>query len=386
MQTKNDYKKHRENLFKKMSPNSIAILATSPITRRSADQNYPFTPGNDFYYFTGFPEPEAVAMFIKSEKDGERYVLFNRRKDPMKEQWSGVRVGQDVAKAEYQVDAAYPIDELLTKLPDLMCDQEVLYFTWGRYANLDETIKTCLNVIRDRVRAGVKIPDTLINVEGIVSEMRLIKNKNEIICMRKAAEISAAAHKHAMRACYPGNNEYHVHAELMYEFLRQGGQGEAYESIVAGGENACILHYIVNDQVLKANELLLIDAAVKYKFYCADLTRTYPISGKYSAEQKAIYEIVLRAQLAAIAIAKPGVCWFDMEVIARKIITEGLVDLGILTGSVNDLLAQNAYLPFYMHRIGHWLGMDVHDVSRYKVNGEWRALQAGMVTTVEPGI
>ena len=204
--------------------------------------------------------------------------------------------------------------------------------------------------------------------------------------MRKAAEISAAAHKHAMRACYPGNNEYHVHAELMYEFLRQGGQGEAYESIVAGGENACILHYIVNDQVLKANELLLIDAAVKYKFYCADLTRTYPISGKYSAEQKAIYEIVLRAQLAAIAIAKPGVCWFDMEVIARKIITEGLVDLGILTGSVNDLLAQNAYLPFYMHRIGHWLGMDVHDVSRYKVNGEWRALQAGMVTTVEPGI
>src|SRR3990167_1795638 len=386
MQQQNDYKKHREKLFKAMLPNSIALLPTAPIIRRSADQNYRFYPDNDFYYFTGYPEPEAVAVLIKSEQKGERYILFNRRKDPAQEQWSGIRIGQEAALKEYLVDEAYPIDELMNKLPELTSNKEALYFTWGRYTSFDETIKNCLNKIRDKIRAGFKIPDHCINLESIVSEMRLIKDSQEIAWLRKAAEITTLAHKQAMRACYPGSNEYQVKAELIYGFLKQGGMGEAYDSIVAGGENACILHYTVNNQPLKANELLLIDAAAKYNFYCADVTRTYPISSKFTGEQKAIYEIVYEAQLAAIKAAKPGICWLEMELTARRVITPGLIKLGVLKGDIEELLAQNAYAPFYMHRIGHWLGMDVHDVGRYKENGQWRTLQSGMVTTIEPGI
>ncbi len=380
------FRSNRKRLFAQMQIDSIAIFSTAPVYRRSNDQEHVFYPDNDFYYLTGFTEPDAIALLIKSTAAGEQYILFNRRKDPFMEQWVGKRAGQELAVEFYEADKAFPIDEFLTKLPDFLLDKDTLYTTFGRYATLDQDIKTCLNKVRDKVRTGVRIPDVVINLESLLAEMRLIKNAYEIECLRQAAKVSVAGHKRCLRACKPGSTEYQVHAELIYEFLRQGCQGEAYESIVAGGANTCILHYIENSAELHAGDLLLIDAAGKYNFYAADVTRTYPVNGRFTAEQRAVYDIVLTAQRAALEQVKPGASWGMMSAAAERVITEGLVDLGILHGNIDDLLAQQAFKPYYMHRIGHWLGMDVHDVGRYKVQQEWRKLVPGMVTTVEPGI
>lgn len=377
---------NRKRLFAQMTNDSIAVIPTAPIYQRSNDQEHRFYPDNDFYYLTGFQEPEAVAVLVKSTEHGEQFILFNRRKDPFMEQWVGRRVGQEMAMQGYGADEAYVIDELEHKLPDLMLNKSTLYLTWGRYCKVDRLVKRCLNQVRSKVRAGVHIPDDIVNLEKLISEMRLIKQGYEVDQLRRAGQISVDAHKQALRACRPGNKEYQVHAELVGEFLRQGCQEEAYESIVAAGSNACILHYTENRGELKDGELLLVDAGGKYGFYAADITRTYPINGRFSAEQKAVYEVVLAAQLAAIDKVKAGESWSAMSDAAERVITEGLVELGILSGSVDGLLEQQAFKPYYMHRIGHWMGMDVHDVGRYKVDGQWRDLEVGMVTTVEPGL
>lgn len=381
-----EYQARRQRLFDQMVDNSIAILFTAPHYQRSADQHHRFYPDNDFYYFTGFTEPEAAAVLIKSKQDGCQYILFNRVKNPLEEQWVGRRVGQEQALIDYGADQAYPISTFVEKMTLFMLDKECIYHIWGRNGNNDIKIKNILNDLRGKVRAGINIPTTLINLESVVHEMRLIKAPSEIALLQKAVDISVSAHKRAMRLCRPGLNESLIRAEMIYEFLRLGCHEEAYDLIIGSGENACVLHYIEDNQDLKDGELLLVDAGGCYEFYDADLTRTFPINGHFTGEQRALYEIVLAAQKAALDEIRPGQLWNVMGDAATKVITQGLIDLGLLKGRVDDLIEQEAYLPFYMHRIGHWLGMDVHDVGCYKISGEWRPLLPGMVTTVEPGI
>ncbi len=386
MQLNSFFCNNRARLFEQMADESLAIVPTAPLHIRSNDQHHHFYPDNDFFYLTGFPEPEAVAVLIKSATQGERFILFNRRKDPVMEQWVGRRAGQDLAREYYGADEAYAVDELEAKLPEFMLDKQVMYLTWGRYCQIDHLVKRCLNQVRAKVRAGVSTPSDIVNLETLVAAMRLIKSGYEIEQLRRAATISTSAHQYALRACKPGNKEYQVYAELMGEFFRQGCESEAYGSIVAAGENACILHYTEKHGELRDGDLLLIDAGGQYNTYASDITRTYPINGHFTVEQRAVYEIVLAAELAAIEQVKPGVSWRAMSDVAERVITEGLVELGILSGSVDSLLEQQAFKPYYMHRIGHWMGMDVHDVGLYKLNGEWRDFEVGMVTTVEPGL
>lgn len=380
-----EFKKRRAALFSALPTNSIAILPAAPELWRSADAYHDFYQDNDFYYLTGFPETEAVAVFIKEQSE-HRYILFNRAHDPEIEQWVGHFAGNDGAIKEYGADESYPITELEPRLKKLMLNKEVLYCTLGRYDFFDKQIKDALNALRTSVRAGTKVPDTICNLENLVFEMRLIKTDAEVELMRKAADVSVGAHKRILTSCKPGMNEYELEAELVYEFMRHGCSSYAYKSIVAGGANACVLHYIENNQELKDGDLILVDAGGRYQSYCADITRTFPVNGKYTPEQKALYDIVLKAQLEAIEQVKPGNRWNEMNDIAIRVITQGLVDEGILKGQVDELVETKAYKPFYWHLIGHWLGMDVHDVGRYKENGEWRKFQSGMVTTVEPGI
>jgi Xaa-Pro aminopeptidase len=382
---KEEFAHRRAKVFQQMKENSVVVIPTFPNIHHSTDEYLNYVPDYDFYYLTGFVEPEAIAVLLKSEGE-EKFILFNRKKDPLVETWLGRRVGQDDASEELGVNEAYPIDEFTKRLPGLLTGKNNLYYPVGRYLEFEKQISEALFELRFKVRAGVSIPNAIINIEEILSELRLFKSDAELDLMRTANRISVDAHLRAMKAARPGVYEYEVAAELNYEFQRRGCSGYAYPSIVAGGVNACTLHYIVNNQKLRENELLLIDAGGKYQFYCADITRTFPISGKFTDHQKALYEVVLKAQLLAIEQVKPENSWMNMSEIADRTITEGLVDLGILKGNVDDLIEQKAFKPFYMHRIGHWLGIDVHDVGQYKTGDTWRAFEPGMVTTVEPGL
>lgn len=381
-----EYQQRRQRFFAQMSPNSIAVFPTSPECHRSADQTFPFYPDNDFFYLTGFPEAEALAVLVKDDKEGERYFLFNRPKDKEAEIWVGARIGHENAQSKYLADDSFAFEELRKLLPNLLKDKDKLYYTFGRYKEMDAQIHACVNMVRDFVRGGVKIPDTVVNAENMLFEMRLVKSDAELDLMRAAAKISATGHIRAMKACKPGMFEYELEAELIYEFHKGGCEGEAYGSIVGSGKNACVLHYEDNNQQMQDGDLVLIDAAGRYNSYCADITRTFPVSGKYSAEQRDLYDVVLAGQMKAIAAIKAGAKWSDMRDAAALEMTQGLVDLKILKGCAQTLFEQEAFRPYYMHRIGHWIGMDVHDVGRYKIAGDWRKLEAGMVTTVEPGI
>ncbi|PIQ43318.1 MAG: Xaa-Pro aminopeptidase [Gammaproteobacteria bacterium CG11_big_fil_rev_8_21_14_0_20_46_22] len=385
MITQQEHQARRQRLFDQMEPNTVAVFPAAPEYPLTLDHAVAFSQDNDFLYLTGFPETQAVAVLVKDD-EGCRYVLFNRIKDKEAEIWVGDRVGQEGACSHYLADEAHPIAELTEKLPHYLKDKSALYYTLGRYEGFDQTIRQALNDVRTRVRGGVKVPVQIINVESMVFEMRLVKSDAELAILRKAAEISAAAHVRVMKACQAGKNEYELAAELVYEFLRHGCQGEAYGSIVGGGKNACVLHYEKNDSVLNDGEMLLVDAGARYHHYCADITRTFPINGKFSSEQRDLYQVVLNAQLKSIEAIKAGQPWNVMSDAAALAITEGLVDLKILKGCPKTLFEQQAYAPYYMHRIGHWLGMDVHDVGYYKVDGQWRNLQAGMMTTIEPGL
>ena len=379
-----EFTKRRKRLMQMMGKNSVAIIPTAPVTIRNRDVEYPYRPDSDFYYLTGFHEPEAVAVLIPKRKHGE-YILFCRERDPMMETWTGKRAGIDGAIAEYGADDAFPISDIDEILPGLLENTESVYYTMGCHPAFDQRVIGWVNQLREKVRAGVHAPGEFVTLDHLLHDMRLFKSRAEINTMKRAAKIAAAAHVRAMQACKPGLREYEIAAEIQHHFLKHDC-ALAYESIVGGGANGCVLHYIDNKDELRDGDLLLIDAGAEKDYYASDITRTFPINGRYSTEQKAVYQIVLDAQYAAIDAVKPGNHWNQPHEAAVKVITKGLVKLGLLKGRVPTLIKEGAYRQFYMHRTGHWLGMDVHDVGDYKVGDEWRVFEPGMVLTVEPGI
>jgi Xaa-Pro aminopeptidase len=365
--------------------NGVAILPTAPIRNRNRDVNFPFRPDSDFYYVTNFPEPGAVAVLVPGRANGE-YILFCREKDAEKEIWDGRRAGLQGAKDIYGADDAFPIDDIDEILPGLLENCDKVFYSMGRYQDFDTRLMGWVNEVREKSRTGVKAPGEFVDLNHILHEMRLYKRPEDIRVMKRACKVSAQAHKRAMQVCRPGMMEYEIEAELWYTFKRKGGAFPAYPPIVGGGANSCILHYTQNDAELKDGDLLLIDAGAEIDCYAADITRTFPVNGKFSREQRAVYEVVLSAQLAAIDQVKPNNQWNNPHETAVRILTEGLVDIGLLKGSADDLISDGSYKQFYMHRTGHWLGMDVHDVGDYKVDNIWRLLEPGMTMTVEPGI
>ena len=379
-----EYQNRRQQLAMQLPLGSIAVVPAASECLRNGDAHYRFRQDSDFYYLTGFNEPDAVLLIIAG-KAGES-VLFNRPRHFAEEQWTGIRLGQTGACEQLGISEAYPIADLHARLPDWFADKTTVYFPIQRYPACDQLIFDAWKTIKGQARRGTDAPQAFADIAPIIGEMRLLKSKAELQIMREAARISIAAHQRAMRACRQAQFEYELEAEIVYELARQGCRSMAYDAIVAGGANACILHYTDNNQALRQGDLLLIDAGGEYQNYAADITRTFPISGQFSAEQKAIYELVLAAQKAGIACVRPGCLWEDAQQAIVRALTSGLVDLGLLQGAIDDLIATEAYKPFYMHRSGHWLGLDVHDVGRYKVDGQWRQLQPGMVLTVEPGL
>lgn len=374
--------RRRNRLISRMQ-RGIAVIPTAPEVMRNGDAHYPYRFDSHFYYLSGFAEPEAVLVLVAGE--APQAILFCREKNPEREIWDGYRYGPDAAKEKFGFDAAFPIAQLDDKLAELMANQSALFYPLGANAAWDARINTLRARVQEKARSGTSAPNEIVDVRVLLDEMRLFKDSDELTAMRRAAGISSAAHVRAMRAARPGMMEYQIEAELLHEFRKRGAQAPAYTSIVAGGANACVLHYVSNDAKLNDGDLLLIDAACELDGYAADITRTFPVNGKFSAAQKDVYEMVLAAQAAAIAAARPGNHWNDPHDAALRVIAQGLIELKLCSGSLDGVLESGDYKRFYMHRTGHWLGMDVHDVGAYKMEGEWRALQAGMVFTVEPG-
>ncbi len=380
-----EYARRRKALMAEMEPNSIAILPAAPMYIRNRDVEHIYRQDSDFQYLSGFPEPEAVIALIPGREHGE-YVLFCRERDPARELWDGLRAGQDGAVSEYGADDAFPIGDIDDILPGLIEGRSRVYYAIGSNQEFDHRLMEWINTIRSKARQGAQPPNEFVALDHLLHDLRLYKSANEVKVMRHAAEISARAHIRAMQASRAGLYEYHLEAELDYEFRKGGAKMPAYGSIVAAGKNACILHYRENDAPLKDGDLVLIDAGCEIDCYASDITRTFPVSGRFSAEQRAIYELVLAANEEAFKHIAPGRHWNEAHEATVRVITAGLVNLGLLKGEVDELIAAEAYKPFYMHRAGHWLGMDVHDVGDYKVGGEWRVLEPGMAMTVEPGI
>jgi Xaa-Pro aminopeptidase len=361
----------------------IAVIPTANEMMRNSDVNFSFRPESNFHYLSGFGEPSAVLVIVAG--DSPRSILFCRDKDPEHEIWDGFRFGPSAAREQFGFDEAYSIDELNRLLVDLLADQPAVWTFVGRDANWDARINQALTKVRAQVRAGKRAPDILRDVGAPLAAMRAIKDETELAAMRGAASISAGAHARAMRTARPGQYEYEVEAELLHEFRRHGCDAPAYPSIVAAGANACVLHYLANNQVLQDGDLLLIDAGGEFYGYASDITRTFPVNGKFSGAQAAIYSVVLEAQAAAIASIVPGAHFMTPHEAAVRVLAQGMLDLKLLTGSLDGVLESESYKRFYMHRTGHWLGRDVHDVGDYKRCDLWTPLQPGMVLTVEPG-
>ncbi len=382
---KSEYARRRQILMARMEPNSIAILPAAPMYIRNRDVEHVYRQDSDFQYLSGFPEPEAVIALIPGREHGE-YVLFCRERDPERELWDGLRAGQDGAIAHYGADDAFPIGDIDDILPGLIEGRERVYYAIGTNETFDHQLMEWIKMIRSKARQGAQPPSEFVALDHLLHDMRLYKSANEVKVMRHAAEISARAHVNAMRASRAGLHEYHLEAELDYEFRKGGAKMPAYGSIVAAGKNACILHYRENDAALEDGDLVLIDAGCEIDCYASDITRTFPVNGKFSPEQKAIYELVLAANEEAFKHIAPGKHWNEAHEATVRVITAGLVELGLLEGDVEELIAAEAHKAFYMHRAGHWLGLDVHDVGDYKIGGEWRVLEPGMAMTVEPRI
>ena len=380
MITAKEYTARRRELMSTMQGNSIAIVAAAAEKVRSRDTLYPYKQATNLSYLCGFSEPESVLVLIPGRDQGES-ILFCREKDKLRETWDGYRVGPEGAVADYAVDDAFPIGDLDDILPGLLEGKERVYYAIGKDADFDRHLMSWVNGI-----GGSSAPGEFVDLDHIVNEMRLIKTASELKLMRQAGEISARAHCRAMGIAKPGIYEYQLQAEIEHEFMASGATAPAYTSIVGGGKNGCILHYIENREKINNGDLVLIDAGCEYENYAADITRTFPINGKFSREQAAIYDIVLEAQVQAMAKIAPGAAYNVANEITIAVITQGLVDLGILNGDVSELIEQQACKEFYMHSSGHWLGMDVHDVGDYKIDGQWRDFEPGMVLTVEPGI
>jgi len=383
-----EFRRRREDLMHMMEPSSIAILPAAPPSIRNRDVHYPYRPDSDFYYLTGFAEPEAVAVLIPKREQAE-YVLFCRERDETKERWNGPIAGQKGAVHQYGADDSFPIGDLDDILPRMLEQVQRVYYAMGCNADLDQRMADWLNRIRSKARTGVHGPVEFIALDHYLHELRLFKGTEEIQAMRTAADISAQAHLRVMHTCRPGMAEYGLEAEFLHECTSRGARHQAYSPIVGGGVNGCVLHYEDNQAALKDGDLVLIDAGCEYDYYASDITRTFPVSGRFSPAQRELYELVLEAQQAALKKIKPGNHWNEPHEAAVRTLTRGLLELRILSGtsrSIAKLIREEKYKPFYMHRTGHWLGMDVHDVGAYKVDGEWRLLEPGMCLTVEPGL
>jgi len=385
MITNKEYAGRRKELMSLMHSNSIAIISSSPEKVRSRDTHYPYKQNVNLSYLCGFPEPESVLVLIPGRDQGEM-VLFCRDKDPLRETWDGYREGPEGAVSNFGADDAFPIADIDDILPNLIEGKDRLYYAIGKDPEFDRHLMDWVNHVRNQRGNGALPPGEFVDLDHFINEMRLFKTAGELKIMRKAAEISANAHCRAMKASKPGLFEYQLQAEIEHEFAVNGSAGAAYTSIVGGGKNGCILHYIENRDALKDGDLVLIDAGCEYQNYAADITRTFPVNGKFSDEQAAIYDIVLKAQTDAIAAIGPGIEYNKTNEATVLAITQGLVDLGILHGDVDALIASEAHREFYMHGAGHWLGMDVHDVGDYKIEAQWRVYEPGMVVTIEPGI
>ena len=385
MITNKEYSARRKELMSLMHSNSIAIISAAPEKVRSRDTHYPYKQNVNLSYLCGFPESESVLVLIPGRAQGEM-VLFCRDKDPLRETWDGYREGPEGAVSNFGADDAFPIADIDDILPNLIEGKDRLYYAIGKDPEFDRHLMDWVNHVRNQRGNGALPPGEFVDLDHFINEMRLFKTAGELKIMRKAAEISVSAHSRAMKASKPGLFEYQLQAEIEHEFAVHGSAGAAYTSIVGGGKNGCILHYIENRDALKDGDLVLIDAGCEYQNYAADITRTFPVNGKFSDEQAAIYDIVLQAQTDAIAVIGPGIEYNKTNEATVLAITQGLVDLGILHGDVGELIASEAHREFYMHGAGHWLGMDVHDVGDYKIDGQWRVYEPGMVVTIEPGI
>jgi Xaa-Pro aminopeptidase len=383
--SKTEFARRRKTLMAHMEPNSIAIVPAAPERPRSRDTEYHYRQDSDFLYLSGFEEPKAVLVLIPGREHGE-FVLFVRERNREREIWDGYRAGPEGACSEFEADDAFPIDDIDEILPGLLEGKQRVYYSMGKDSEFDKHVMDWVNTIRAKVRSGATPPGEFLDLSHFLNDMRLFKSAAELRVMKEAGEVSARAHVRAMKASKAGVMEYQLEAEILHEFQMSGARFPAYNTIVGGGKNGCILHYIENSAPLKNGDLVLIDAGCELDYYAADITRTFPVNGKFSPEQKALYEICLQAQIEAIAECKPGKHWNDPHEATVRVITEGLVKIGLLEGDVSELIKSEAYKEFYMHRAGHWLGMDVHDVGDYKVGGEWRVLEPGMVMTVEPGI
>ncbi|OTG91171.1 Xaa-Pro aminopeptidase [Acinetobacter sp. ANC 3832] len=384
--TQANFRERRDRLIEQMGPNSIAIIATSPVAMRNRDADYKFRTDSSFFWLTGFAEPEAVAVFETGDVGEEySYSLFCRERDREMEIWNGYRAGVDGAVEDYDADEAYAIDLLDEEIIEKLANKEKLYYRIGQRADFDARVCAWIKQVDEQQRRGNGAPSQIVQLDQILDEMRLHKSAQEIELMQIASNISAEAHTRAMQKVRPGMMEYALEAELNYIF-GQNGCLPSYNSIVGGGENGCILHYVENNKPLKDGDLVLIDAACEYEYYASDITRTFPVNGKFSPEQKALYEVILNAQLAAIDAVRVGNSYKEPHHIAVRIMVQGLLDLGLMKGDIEQIIETEAYQQFYMHGTGHWLGMDVHDVGSYKAEGDWRAYKEGMVVTVEPGL
>jgi Xaa-Pro aminopeptidase len=380
-----EYKSRRQKVFAQMEDNSIAFIPAAPEKFRSRDNLYAYNPNYDFYYLTGFLEPEAVAVLTKVNGK-EKFVLFNRPHRPEEELWVGAYAGQDGAIEKYGADESYSIDKIDKLMPDFITGKDHLYYAWEREKEFDEKLSKHMQAIEHRSRMGYKAPQILHNIETIVHELRLFKTPEEIKQMRFATEVAAQAHVAAIKACAPGKFEYQLQAEFTYVAQQANCLEYSYTPIVAAGNNACTLHYITNQEKLNDGDLVLIDAGCEFHHYSSDITRTFPVNGKFTDEQKAVYEKVLAAQLAGMETLKPGTSRQAFVDTTAETITQGLVELGILKGKVSKLVEQKAYRKFYPHSPGHWIGLDTHDAGNYITNNKQRAFEPNMVTTIEPGI
>jgi len=379
-----NYRERRKQLLEKMPEGSIMVIAAESLKTRNNDAEYPFRQSSNFYYLTGFNEPDALLVMAKGEEAA--VTLFCPPRDPDMEIWTGYRAGPEGCVERFGADQAFNLDEIDERLPKMIDGASQLLYPIARDKALDARVKGWLETLGRSVRSGAVLPQTLADSDRLLHEMRLFKSAAEIEVMQRAATISATAHCQAMIACKPGIYEFQLESVIQAYCGSQGARFQAYTPIVAGGANACILHYIENDQPIADGDMVLIDAGCELDNYASDITRTFPANGRFSDEQAAIYDLVLKANEACIEAVRPGTCWDSLHQLSVRILTEGLIELGLLQGDLDELIEAGAFRRFYMHRIGHWLGMDVHDVGDYRVDGEWRKLAPGIVTTIEPGI
>ena len=376
------YQRRRAQLARSIS-RGVAIIPTSRELARNRDTQFPYRFDSYFYYLSGFTEPEAVVVIVAGKNS--KSILFCREKDLTREIWDGYRYGPKAAQKQFAFDEAYPISKLDELMPKLLADQPGLHYPVGADAGWDARIVGWINQVKAQVRSGVTAPDNIQDVRSVLDGMRLYKDNDEVATMRRSGKIASDAHRRAMQTTRPGMSEYQIEAELLHEFRRRGAQAPAYTSIVAGGANACVLHYVENSQPLNSGDLLLIDAGCELDGYASDITRTFPVNGKFSAAQRDVYELVLAAQASAINAVKPNASFEHYHEAALKVLVRGFIDLKLCKGSVDKVLENGDYRQFYMHRTGHWLGLDVHDAGDYKKQGKPVKLAPGMVLTVEPG-